>query len=332
MTLDHLPDFERHLRVLDGVQESSARVYTAKLREFTTWLLTSNRSADPAAITPRDIEDFLEHCFYIGNSNETRLTKFTAIGKFVRYLLYKGLIASDPTAHIPRPRIKRRFVQKFTRTEIMRIFTAIDLRTEKAFRDFAIIMVAAFAGPRLDEILSLRLEDVIEDGASLDLHFVGKFEKERQVYLWKIPSDVLRVWLSIRLAHRARASDPLFISYFRGGSRPRLRRLTHSAVDAMLKSRASSAGVRKPKITMHMLRATHASDLRHIHGYDTPAIAERLGHESIATTDRYMPSRERIHKIYPSLAAYWEEFTTLWNERKENAAGSIIRHGGAPDA
>lgn len=338
--LSHIPDFERHLRVLDGVQATSAAVYTAKLREFSAWLLASNRAAaasDPARITPRDIEDFLEHCFYRGNSNETRLTKLTAIGKFARYLLYAGLIASDPTANIPRPKIKHRFVQKFTRPEIMRLFASIPLCTEKDFRDFVIITVAAFAGPRLDEIISLRYEDVIDAGVSLDLHFVGKFEKERQVYLWKVPSDILRIWLSIRLSHRARASDPLFISYSRGGSRPRLRRLTHSAVDAMLKARAAAASIRRPKITMHMLRASHASDLRHIHGYDTPAIAERLGHESIATTDRYMPSRERIHRIYPSLAAYWEEFTALWNERRDKSAlctisdAVTIPHGGAPD-
>ena len=332
MILAHIPDFERHLKVLDGLQHSSASVYSAKLKQFNAWLLAEGRLTDPARITQGDIEDFLEHCFYRGNSNETRLTKLVAIRKFVRYLLYKGLVSEDPTARIPQPKTKKRFVQKFTKAEIMRLFSAIPVDTEKGFRDFVIIMAAVFAGPRLDEIISLTLQDVIDAGKSLDLHFVGKFEKERQVYLWKVPSDILRIWLSIRLSHRAKASDPLFISYHRG-SRPAGHRLTHSAVDAMLKARAAAAGIRKPKISMHMLRATHTSDLRHIHGYDTSAIAERLGHESIATTDRYMPSRERIHRIYPSLAAYWEEFTTLWNERQEHSiARSITPYGGIPDA
>jgi len=333
MITDHIPDFERHVKVHGGLQDSTTCIYTAKIRQFGTWLVAESRSCDPAHITPRDVEDFLEYCFYCGNSNETRLTKLVAIRKFMRYMLYKGLISEDPTAHIPKPKIKKRFIQKFTQVEIMRIFSAIDLRTEKGFRDFVILMVAAFAGPRIDEIISLRFEDVTEDRKSLlNLNFIGKFEKERQVYLWKIPSDILRIWLSIRLTHRAKASDPLFVSYCRG-SCLKGHRLTHSAVDAMLKARAVAAGVRKPKISMHMLRATHASDLRHIHGYDTPAIAERLGHESIATTDRYMPSRERIHRIYPSLAAYWEDFATLWNEKREKSvARSITPYGGTPDA
>ena len=331
MITDHLTDFERDLKVLGGLQGSSTAIYVAKVRRFSQWLAEENRPCDPGAITRKDIEDYLEHCFYQGNSNETRLTKLVAIRKFVRYLLYRGLITEDPSALIPKPKIKRRFIQRFTQAEIMRIFSAIDLHTEKAFRDFVIIMVAAFAGPRLDEILSLTLEDVVDAGKSLDLHFIGKFEKERQVYLWKVPSDILRIWLAIRISHRARPSDPLFVSYCRG-SVPKGRRLTHSAVDLMLKARARAASVRKPKVSMHMLRATHASDLRHIHGYDTSAIAERLGHESIATTDRYMPSRERIHRIYPSLAAYWEDFATLWNERRDKSvAKSITAYGGTPD-
>ena len=157
-------------------------------------------------------------------------------------------------------------------------------------------------------------------------------EQKGQPYLWKVPSDILRIWYSIRLSHRAKNTDPLFVSYHRG-SHLKGRRLTHSVIDTMLKAHAAAAGLRKPKISMHMLRATHASDLRHVLGYDTSAIGQRLGHKSTQTTDRYMPSRERIHRIYPSLAAYWEEFTALWNERKENSiARSITPYGGIPDA
>jgi len=334
MILDYLADFQRHIRVFRGVQESTARIYAAKLRQFNAWLLASNRPTEPARITQKDVEDYLEHLFYIGNSPETGNTKRTAVSQFAHYLMYKGIIQKDPTAEIPRPRIRHGFIQKFSQSEVMRIFSAIDLRTEKDFRDFVIIMVALFAGPRLGEIISLRYQDAMDgDKGELELHFIGKFREHRVVSLWKVPSDILRIWQSIRLAHRARVSDPLFISYCRGGSRIKGQRLTHSAVDTMIKDRAAAAGIRKPRISMHMLRATHASYLRHVHGYDSHAIAERLGHKSTATTDRYTPSRDRIGREYPSLAAYWQEFTNLWRKRQEEGLiRSIIPHGGAPDA
>ena len=77
---------------------------------------------------------------------------------------------------------------------------------------------------------------------------------------------------------------------------------------------------------MHMFRASHAVDLRQIQGYDTPAIAERLGHANIQTTDRYISTRGRIHHTYPSLSVYWKDFATLWERRNDPSPG------GTPDA
>ena len=147
MILAHLPGFERHLKVYRRrLQDRHRLLYRAKVKEFNAWLIAGNRPTDPARITRQHIEDYLEHLFYNGNGNATRTTKRVAIGQFIRYLLYEEIISSDPTTLIPNPKVKKRFVQKFTRGEIIRILSAIHLRTEKGFRDFNIIMVAVFSG------------------------------------------------------------------------------------------------------------------------------------------------------------------------------------------
>jgi|GEM_PF-1030062 integrase/recombinase XerD len=317
-----LPGFERHLRILQGLTAASVKSYSAKATEFAAWLHDAQKKDDVALTTRQDVEAYLENCFYLGNSNDTRLTKLVALTRFFRYLCYERRIPEDPTAQVPKPRRKRMFVQKFTKAEVLRIFAAIDITREKGLRDAVIIMLGAFCGLRDSEIVRLALHDIIdEEGRSLDVHITGKFATERQVYLWKVPSDILRAWLSVRLSHNARSPDPLVVSY-RRGSRVKGRRLSISMLDGVIKSYAAAAGVRKPKVTMHMLRATHASDLRHIQGYDTPAIAERLGHRSIATTDRYFPTRGRIHRTYPSLAAYWREFATIWSPKHDSDRSS----------
>lgn len=318
--------YEKHLRILQGLSPLSVASYSAKLDEFCTWLQEASPGKPITKTTRQDIESYLEHCFYQGNNNHTRSTKLTAITKFFRYLRYEGAITDDITQDIPKIKRKKTFVQRFTKAEILRFFAAADIRTEKGLRDACILICAAFAGLRAGEISALALQDLIEEGAAgLDLHIVGKFEKERQVDLWKAPSDLLRRWLSVRLAHGARASDPLFVSY-RRGSAHRSARLTIFSLDYFIKALAARAAVRKPKISMHMFRAAHASDLRNIQGYDTPAIAARLGHASIATTDRYISARGRLHRTYPSLAAYWKEFTTLW--RFDNADSARPNNGG----
>jgi integrase len=96
------------------------------------------------------------------------------------------------------------------------------------------------------------------------------------------------------------------------GDRPRGLPLSIRDVDRFVKHIAAVAGVRTPFVSSHMFRATHGADLRHIEGYDLPAIAERLGHADISTTDRYIPKRKRISKKYRSLREYWREFETLW--------------------
>jgi integrase/recombinase XerD len=316
--------YEKHLRILQGLSPLSVASYSAKLDEFYTWLQEASPAKPITAVTRQDIEAYLEHCFYQGNNNQTRRTKLTAVTKFFRYLRYIGEISEDITQDIPKIKRKRTFVQRFTKAEILRFFAATDIRTEKGLRDACILICAAFAGLRAGEIAALTLQDLIDEGKSLDIHVIGKFEKERQIYLWKAPSDILRRWLSVRLSHGARRSDPLFVSY-RRGSRRKEKGITIFSLDYLVKTLAARVSIKKPKISMHMFRAAHTSDLRNVQGYDAAAIAQRLGHANIATTDRYIPTRGRLHRIYPSLSAYWHEFNTIWSN---NADSDSPNNGG----
>jgi integrase/recombinase XerD len=324
-----ISDFERHVRILQALSESSVKVYRKKIDEFLVW---AEKERCEIPLSRADIEQYMEVCFYAGNSNITRFSKLTAIRKFFRYLIYAGLMSEDPTEKIPRPRQRKKFIQFFTQTEVLKIFGAIDISREIGLRDAVIVILAAFAGLRVSEITGLTLQDIIDDGKSLDLQVTGKFDKVRRLYLWKAPSEHLRRLISIRLSQHPRASDPLIVSY-RRGSVVRGSRMGISMLDRICKKYAAAAGIHKPKISMHMFRATHANDLRHIAGYDTPAIAERLGHESIATTDNYIAARGRIHRQYPSLAVYWKEFNLLWKETPHAASPTddTKKYGGARD-
>ena len=320
-SMTDLERFSRYLTILLGVSPKSASLYTRQVKAFLFWMEKDGRSIDPATMRREDVEDFFEHNFYRhatpnamaeGNSNATRNAKQTALGHYFKYLLRERVVAEDITALIPRPKVDYSAVEKFTHGEVQRFFAAADITREKGLRDACVFILAAFRGLRAGEIVGLTLQSLIEESAgSLDIHIVGKFSKHRQIYLWKAPSRLLFLWRSVRISHGARSAHPLFVTYRRGNHHQR-NRLTIHDLDKMVKTYARVIGVEKPKISMHMFRATHASDLRHIEGYDTPAIAERLGHRSIATTDRYIPTRGRIHKTYASLAAYWRDVTGLW--------------------
>ena len=313
MTIDLLDRWQRYMRILLSLSEDSCRSYRSKVEEFLAWLAEVDRRAEPTSISRKDLEDWLEHLFYKGNGNATRAAKITALQHLFRWLVYEEIVVNDITENIPKPKLRRQFVQKFTQAEVYRFFRQCDLTTNKGLRDAAILIMLVFAGLRDGEACNLAMSDLVDDGNHVDVNIVrGKKESFRTVYLWKSPSIIVREWFSIRLSQGVGPNDRLFVS-FRKGDQCQGQPLKQSDIGYLIKTLATRAHIRKPKITPHMFRATHISDLRHIRGYDLAAIAERAGHKQISTTDRYIPARGRIHREYPSLAAYWNEFTKVWS-------------------
>ncbi len=313
---EHVSGFERLLRSVEGKSEITIKSYCTKVEELFQWY-REDRSVpqiDISNIDRKDIESFLEYCYFQDNKNQTRLTKLIAIRRFWRYLVYEGVVKEDITAQIPRPKIRKGLVQKFTKEEILKLFAVMDLYTEKGLRDINILILGAFCGMRISEIIKLNMDDIIDDGNAIDINIIGKFDSPRTVYLWKSPSMFVRQWLAVRMSQGAGKNAPFLVSY-RKGDNARTSRPAAPGIDTLLKKYAAIAGIRKQIVTMHMLRATHASDLRHIRGYDVFAIAERLGHKDTITTGRYIPVRDRISKEYPSLAVYWKEFNHIWEKK-----------------
>ena len=330
--LNHLPGFQRSLRALQGLVESTVNAYSRQVMEMNAWLIGKGYSTDPAELATagrEHIEEYLEYCFYQGNKNVTRRTKLTAISKFFRYLQYKGVISTDITSNIPRPKVRKKFMITFTREEVLRIFGQIDITKEKGVRDVCIVVLAVFCGLRMNEIVTLDLDAISDDGKGLSILIKGKHyagEISRSVDLWKAPAWFIQQYFLIRLSHGARSSDPFLVSY--NHSTPKGRRLTQAAIDRMIKNLATRAGIRKPEIHAHMFRATHANDLQHVRGYILPAIMERMGWKDLSTAGRYLVRRERIHRIYDSLHQYWLDFGKIWTRQLSHDDRKQIEYKG----
>lgn len=335
---DYLVGFERHLKILQALSEITIRSYRVKVEGFFVWLDDARRKAGREDcrledIARHDVEAYMEWCFYKGNGNATRFTKLIALQKFFRYLVYAGVLREDIIAIIPRPRIVRKFVQKFTRAEILGLFRVINIMTEAGIRDAVILILAVFCGLRINEIVNLTMNDIVDDDGCVSVNIQeSKHKSSRSIYLWKAPSMFVNKWFVMRLAQGAGARDPLLIAYRDTGRRGnRTTGLSAVSIFRLIKKYALKSGIRKVRVHPHMFRATHASDLRHVRGYDIAAIAERLGHKHISSTDRYLPSRDRIHREYRNLAAYWHEFPHVWTKKEEVVDGTD-KAGARPSA
>lgn len=320
----HLDDFVRDLTVFDGLSAASVAIYRRLVNEFFTWLAGNDDLRPVDQLARQDVEAYLKWCFYRGNGNWTRRTKLIALHRYARFLRRQGLIPADRDfiKDIPRPLIRKKFIQSFLEKEEQAFFRAIDPKKEKGIRDIVIFILAGFCGLRASEICQLRLEHVQDDGKWIYIQVPEDIAKQggrgtsgRTVDLWALPSRDVRRYVAIRYSQGAQSHDPLLVSY--RNKRPGTRELHASDLDWIVKYYAARAGIQKGKITLHMFRATHTECCRNVQGYDTPAIAKRLGHSSIMTTDRYMQDRTRIiGKPVASFAVFYRWYEKAWDEIK----------------
>ncbi len=326
MQKEQLDKFEQHLRILWGLQASSTGRYRAHVAEFFAWRAGNDQTTTFSSLSPlelrQEVEEYLKWCYHNGNQNSARLAKLTAIQNYFRYLVYNQQLATDPTEGIPKPPADSAAMIPFTRPEIIRLFGAIDITSEKGVRDAVFLIMGAFCGFRVSEIWKLNIEDVIDDG---DLNLsIPKTKKKasRMVWVWKAPAHYIRALLLARISQGARVGDPLLVSYKKNGLPRGNRRLTTPSCDRLLKKLAARAGIRKAAIKTHQLRSTHACDLRHIRGFDVFAIMQRLGWKNSETAARYITRREPVHRMYNNLHEYWIEFTKIWNKKEDANADS----------
>ena len=169
-----------------------------------------------------------------------------------------------------------------TTDEVRRLLAQPDLHTPTGFRDRCILELFWATGMRINELLSLAVEDLdFAQRFCTILH--GKGGKQRVVPVGFLTLE----WIQEYIDHaRPLLLDPqqpqtatLFLS--RWG-----KRLDKSGLFYKLKAYQQRAGIKK-HLTAHSFRHTLATQMLNS-GADLRHIQELLGHENLTTTQRYL--------------------------------------------
>lgn len=276
-------------------QERNASNHTVASYRDTFRLLLSyaerRLGKKPSDLTLADLDSplvlgFLNHLETDrGNSVGSRNVRLAAIRSFVSYAAHRDP-GSLPVIHrvraIPTKRHERRLLGFLSREEVQAILDAPDRSTWSGQRDHAMWATFYNTGARVSEIVALRMEDLHLDGGTACVHLRGKGRKQRGTPLWKTTTRILSRW-------KARAGDepsgPAFPN--RAGGR-----LTRSGVEDRLRRAVRVAAERCPTlqgrtVSPHTFRHSTAMHLLQS-GVDITVIALWLGHESPATTHKYV--------------------------------------------
>ncbi|MGE3538231.1 MAG: tyrosine recombinase XerC [Candidatus Tectimicrobiota bacterium] len=292
--MDTLLDaFRMYLEVERQVSPHTCRNYLSDLEQFVRFAETAYRpgtSLTPAAIDTTMIRAFMAHLHQQGVGHTSLARKLASLRSFLHWLERRGEVSDNVATRIQMPKLRRPLPNVLPIDEV---FTLLDTPVEHpaplALRDQAILELLYASGIRVSELVALDMQDI--DLVHGTLRVLGKGRRERQVFCGQTALRALHAYLEVRQAPvQGEAAQALFLNH-RGG------RLTTRGVQMLVKKHCQRTGLprRTSPHTMRHAFATHMLD----NGADLRAIQELLGHQQLATTQKYTHvSTDRMLEVY----------------------------------
>lgn len=254
--------------------------YQIDLQQFTQFLKSKKLSVD--SVDHVVIRDFLNHLYTDRKLSKSSVSrKLACLKTFFKFLLRQGVLRTNPAELIASPRLPKILPSFLGEEEAASIVGLPQGNGLVALRDRAILELLYASGMRVSELVGLN-----DDQLDLDQHTVrvlGKGKKERIVLFGSFAEQSLLEYLNAKKRLKLggvndRGEVPVFVS-IRGN------RLSSRDVQRLV------AGLRlglktTRRVTPHTLRHSFATHLLE-RGADLRAIQELLGHESLATTQKY---------------------------------------------
>lgn len=207
-------------------------------------------------------------------SASTLQRKRAVLSDFSKFLKRTERLDSNPVALLDPPRVKKPLPHVFTEKSLADVLDNLGSGWPN-IRDRALLELLYGGGLRISEALTLEPADL--DLKRGTVRVLGKGNKERVAPLSRAAVNALIEYIEARAEQfPSFAATPLWLS-------DRGLPLTRFRAAKIVKHRL---GAWMPEASPHKLRHSFATHLL-AHGAELRAVQELLGHESVATTERY---------------------------------------------
>lgn len=213
------------------------------------------------------------------------------------FLVAEQVVPGNPMAAITKPRVPRSRPKAIVGDDSVERLLRVAARGRTGARDpwperdFAVIVTLLTCGLRLSELLELSITSIDGPPGDRVVGVRGKGNKERTVPLEPEVEAIITAYLESRLRRfpgRLAPDAPLFVA----NSGERLRR---GGLQYLVEQLYREAGIRTrvpAGALVHALRHTFATSLARS-GATGVELQRLLGHESLATTQRYVDATAR---------------------------------------
>ena len=268
-------EFLRHLRERNA-SVHTIKAYTGDLDVFAAYV----GSRDWKAIDHIAIRGFLSHLYDKGLSKTSVARALAAVRSLYRWLAQEGVVEQNPAKLVSTPRLPKKLPRVPTIEEVNFVLDG-KMPEVASFpeRDRLMLELLYGCGIRNSELVGINLEDIRISNEAILIR--GKGKKERYVPFGESVRAALVPYLPWRqqLLATLKKTNPALLVNQRGG------RLTTRSVGRIVKRIAVAKGL-SPDVHPHTLRHAFGTHMLE-EGADLRAIQELLGHERLATTQRY---------------------------------------------
>jgi len=293
-------DFLRHLRERNA-SPHTIKAYTGDLDVFAAYI----GSREWKTIDHIAIRGFLSHLYDKGLSKTSVARALAAVRSLYRWLAQEGVVEQNPAKLVSTPRLPKKLPRVPTIEEMNSMLDG-KMPEVASFpeRDRLMFELLYGCGIRNSELVGINLDDISLSNEAILIR--GKGKKERYVPFGGSALAALTVYLPWRQQLLARLNNnlkntlgktssakatPALLVNQRGG------RLTTRSVGRIVKRIAVAKGL-SPDVHPHTLRHAFGTHMLE-EGADLRAIQELLGHERLATTQRYTQlSVKHVMNVY----------------------------------
>ncbi len=286
--IKEIDGFVAYLKYEKNASPHTVAGYRRDLLQLARYL--EERKMDWGKIDNIILRGFLASRYDKGEKKSTIGRKLASIRSFLQFCVRKHWLEHNPAKVVSTPK-QDKPVPSFLTEEEMQEF--LDLpRTHKTLdlRDKAMMELLYATGIRVSELVGINLEDV--NFSERLIRIRGKGKKERLVPFGKVAEESLQSYLRVRSSiNKGKVEQkPVFLNYLG-------KKLSVRSVERTVDKYIHRSALRR-KISPHSLRHSFASHLLS-RGADLRIIQELLGHESLATTQKYTHiDLKRILEVY----------------------------------
>ena len=237
-------DYVEDLKKTKGISVNTEMAYRRDLMKLVRYLADQG-IFEVDKITATNLNSYMLYMEKEGLTNTTISRNIASIKGFFAYLIRQGLVKEDISECLTAPRIERRAPKSAAKEDVEKVLSVPNGKTPKLLRDKAMIELLYSTGIMVEELVSLRIQDVNLNVGYLQCHF----ENNQNAYpIDKQAQKALRAYLKNGREKllKGRESDVLF---------PNIsgRKMSRQGFWKILKGYAAKAGI-KGTITPSMLR------------------------------------------------------------------------------